>query len=159
MSDGLTDLYIRALGVIAGGNVRQVAAALHPVHIASPDGVISPLTVTELARQGWVRIDFTRSLHDGQAIEITQAGLAQLPGNRVPDTVAAGDGPTGDQVLAIALRAAIRYGAVGVDLYDDEVEISGPDDTVLVSIKGRRFTHGELARFLDVDAGDITDAR
>ncbi|MEU0627744.1 hypothetical protein [Streptomyces sp. NPDC005989] len=86
------------------------------------------------------------------------------PNALLPDqdqgVIAAGDGPTGDQVLACALREAIRHGDVGVVLWDDEVELTGPGDTVLVSIKGRRFVEPyELAGFLGIDADDIDDAR
>lgn len=159
MSTQPTDLQMRALAIVAAGSVCQVAAVPHPVRIVSPDGVVSPPTVNELALAGWVRVDSTRSLHDGQPVEITQSGLALLPDGQVPDALAAGDGPTGDQVLATALRVAIRHGDVGVVLWDDEVEITGPDDTVLVSIKGRRFEPYELARFLGVQEDVIDDAR
>lgn len=86
------------------------------------------------------------------------------PDTLLPDQdqniITADDGPTGDQVLACALREAIRHGDVGVALWDGEVELTGPGDTVLVSIKGRRFTEPyELAGFLGIDAGDIDDAR
>ncbi|MFE3146596.1 hypothetical protein ACFXJ6_08020 [Streptomyces sp. NPDC059218] len=86
------------------------------------------------------------------------------PNALLPDqdqgVIAAGDGPTGDQVLACALREAIRHGDVGVVLWDDGVELTGPGDTVLVSIKGRRFIEPyELAGFLGIDADDIDDAR
>ncbi|MEU0060740.1 hypothetical protein [Streptomyces sp. NPDC006334] len=160
MSTEPNDLQARALNIIANGGVRQIATVADPVRIASPNGIIWYATIAELAREGWVRIDSRRSLHDGQDIEITQSGLSLLPGNRVPDTEAAGEGRTGDQVLAAALRAAIRYGDADVTLYDDgEVQIGGSDDTVLLSLKGRRFTPTELARFLGIDPGLVIDAR
>lgn len=151
-------LQARALAIIAGGGVRQAAAVDHPVRIVSPDGIVSPLTVDELLREKWVTVDTSRTLHEGQPVEITACGLALLP-DQDQDALAAGDGPTGDQVLASALRVAIRYGDVGVVLWDDEVELTGPDDTVLVSIKGRRFEPYELAGFLGINADDIDDAR
>ncbi|MER6632231.1 hypothetical protein ABT301_29125 [Streptomyces sp. NPDC000987] len=158
MSTQPDDLHMRALAIVAAGGVRQVAAVPHPVRIVSPDGVVSPPTIDDLVREGWARVDSSRSLHDGQPVEITPTGLALLRGNRLPGTTPAGDGPTGDQVLATALRAAIRHGHIGVHLHDDVVEISGSDDTVLASVTGR-FTAVALAGFLGIDPARIEDAR
>ncbi|KUN32506.1 hypothetical protein AQJ11_02980 [Streptomyces corchorusii] len=154
-----TDLQLRALAIIAAGDVRQFAAVPHPVFIDSPGGTISPPTVNELVQAGWVRVDSTRSLHDGQAVEITQSGLAHLPGNTVPDIPQAADDPTGDQVLAALMRTVIRHGQVGVDFHDDLVEVTGADDTVLATLRGRFDSPAQLARFLDIDEDCITDAR
>ncbi|GAA1237885.1 GNAT family N-acetyltransferase [Streptomyces rhizosphaericus] len=245
MSTQPNRVQLRVLATIADGSVRQVAAVPHPVRIVSPDGEIPAPTVNRLVREKWANINASRTLNEGQAVEITALGMsfllsfhttaaddqgharveALVPGGPYGSHVAGfivwhpkrgevqyvhtdpsmrgrgiattlwkaahdfaeqnglaaprhsekqtkagaawaqrgaadGDGPTGDQVLANALRAAIRYGDVDVVLWDDEVEITGHDDTVLGSIKGRRFTGSdELARFLGIDADAIDDAR
>ncbi|WP_449341638.1 hypothetical protein, partial [Streptomyces canarius] len=105
------------------------------------------------------RVDSTRSLHDGQAVEITQSGLAHLSGNTALDIPLAGDGPTGDQALATLMRAVIRHGQVDVEFHDDLVEVTGTNDTVLATLKGRFDSPAQLARFLDIDEDHITDAR
>ncbi|MGW3445651.1 hypothetical protein [Streptomyces sp. NPDC001076] len=76
------------------------------------------------------------------------------------DTEEAGEARTGDQVLATALRSALRVGDVDVTLYGDgEVEIVGSDDVVLMRLKGHRSTPVELARFLGIDPRYVIDAR
>lgn len=65
----------------------------------------------------------------------------------------------GDQALARALRNAISDGHVGVALFEDGVEISGPDDTVLVFLSRRFESPSALAGFLRIRKGFITDGR
>ncbi|MFI2434681.1 hypothetical protein [Streptomyces sp. NPDC018693] len=145
----------RALALIAGGRVRLVQVGLGSSRIDSPDGHVARSTLEVLVREDWVQATGPTC----QPIGLTATGQSLLP-DRTHD--ADPDGPTGDQVLAVALRAAIRAGDVGIVLHadPDEVEITGNDDTVLVSIKGRRFTGpDELARFLGVETDAIDDAR
>ncbi|WP_381792934.1 hypothetical protein [Streptomyces niveus] len=65
----------------------------------------------------------------------------------------------GDQALARALRNAITDGHVHVTLFADGVEISGPDDTVLVFLSRRFDSTGALARFLRIRKSFVTDGR
>ncbi|MDQ1018882.1 hypothetical protein [Streptomyces afghaniensis] len=155
MASRPTPAQTRALALIAGGRVRLIQVGLADARIDSPDGPVARSTFEVLARENWVEATGPTS----QPLGLTATGQSLLP-DRTP--AADPEGPTGDQVLAIALRAAIRTGDVGIVLHadPDEVEITGPDDTVLVSIKGRRFTGpDELARFLGVDTDPIHDAR
>lgn len=151
-----TKAQMKALALIAGGRVRLAAVGLDSARIVSPDGHLAPATLEVLIRERWVSASSPAS----QQLDLTAAGQSFLP-DRAPDA-ASPDGPTGDQVLAIALRAAIRTGDVGIVLHSDpdEVEITGPDDVVLVSIAGRCFSGpDELARFLGVGIDAIADAR
>ncbi|MGW6391179.1 hypothetical protein ACWFR1_11880 [Streptomyces sp. NPDC055103] len=65
----------------------------------------------------------------------------------------------GDQALARALRNAITQGDVGVALYEDGVEISGSDDTVLLFLSRRFESPAALARFLRIRKSFVTDER
>ncbi|MFF2940210.1 hypothetical protein ACFVSQ_10245 [Streptomyces niveus] len=65
----------------------------------------------------------------------------------------------GDQALARALRNAIKDGHVGVALHADGVEISGPDDIVLVFLSRRFESTAAVARFLRVGKDFVTDER
>ncbi|MET8609774.1 hypothetical protein [Streptomyces misionensis] len=68
-------------------------------------------------------------------------------------------GPTGGQVLAIALRAVIRTGSVAVALHDDQAAITGPDGVHLLSIRRSYSSPDELAGFLGIEPDQIQDAR
>jgi hypothetical protein len=150
----------KALALIAGGQVRLKATGPRPTRIVSPHGGLAFSTLDGLLLKGWAAADPFHTVTQGQRINLTDAGRSFLP-DRNPDAeVPAGpDGPTGDQVLAIALRAAIRTGDVGVFLHQDLVEITGPDDVLLVSIRRSYSGPEELARFLGIEPGTVEDAR
>ncbi|MGP3690848.1 hypothetical protein ACTVZO_40285 [Streptomyces sp. IBSNAI002] len=68
---------------------------------------------------------------------------------------------TGEQVLAAALRAAVDAGAVGIDLFSDGFEISGPDDISLYR-SAHTFTArtpAALAGYLGIPENAVQDAR
>lgn len=66
---------------------------------------------------------------------------------------------SGDQVLAAAMRIAIRRGDIGVVLWADGFEVTGPYDSQLVLVEGSFAHPADLARFLAIDASDVSDAR
>lgn len=67
----------------------------------------------------------------------------------------------GEKALACALRAAIEMGEVGVDLFSDGFEITGPDDVSLYRSNRTFSGHGPaaLARWLNVPESAVHDAR
>lgn len=66
---------------------------------------------------------------------------------------------SGDQVLAAAMRMAIRSGDIGIVHWADGFEVTGPDDSQLVLVEGSFAHPADLARYLAIDVSDISDAR
>jgi hypothetical protein len=66
---------------------------------------------------------------------------------------------SGDQVLAAAMRVAIRHGDIGIVLWADGFEVTGPYDSQLVRVEGGFAHPADLARYLAIDVSDVSDAR
>ncbi|MFD5762420.1 hypothetical protein ACFWIZ_46630 [Streptomyces sp. NPDC127044] len=66
---------------------------------------------------------------------------------------------TGDQVLASAMRTAINRSDIGVLLWRDGFEITGPYDTHIAMILGRFPTPADLAAYLGIPESDIDQGR
>jgi hypothetical protein len=97
--------------------------------------------------------DTTSPLADGQ-IAVTDPGSTSLPSGSP-----SASGSSGAQVLAATMRAAIRDGHVGVVLWPDGFEVTGPYDAQIALVKGRFPSPADLARFLGVAEAGISDAR
>ncbi|MFF3378080.1 hypothetical protein ACFYXF_34655 [Streptomyces sp. NPDC002680] len=65
----------------------------------------------------------------------------------------------GDHILADAMRTTIRRSDIGVTLWRDGFELTGPYDTQLAMIPGAFDTAADLATFLGIPETDISDAR
>jgi hypothetical protein len=61
-------------------------------------------------------------------------------------------------VLSLVMESLIRADTVEVNLYDDGVEIAGPDDIRLGVLHGT-FTPPQVAGYLRIDEQDIRDRR
>ncbi|MER6121406.1 hypothetical protein ABT173_01655 [Streptomyces sp. NPDC001795] len=68
-------------------------------------------------------------------------------------------GQSGDHVLAAAMRMAIRHGDIGIVLWADGFEVTGPYDSQLVFAEGSFAQPTDLARFLAIDVSAVSDAR
>src|SRR5262245_12983526 len=80
------------------------------------------------------------------------AGLA------CPDGAGTATATDAGSTLRVLLLALLAAGVSETVLYDDGLEITGPDDLSLVFVGGR-FTTEQLAAVLGIDEGSVTDLR
>ncbi|MDX3694992.1 hypothetical protein PV726_32565 [Streptomyces europaeiscabiei] len=136
------------------GTVVNWHAGHYNVRAVEPDehgaGGVRQCRVRELRP---AKGDTTSPLVEGQ-IPVTGPGRTQLPTGSP-----SASGFSGEQVLAATMRAAIRDGHLGIVLWPDSFEVTGPYDAQVALVKVHFPSVADLARFLGVAESGITDAR